>query len=157
MALPFLDAAVFKAWAHDQIDAGVITLTGSFVHLPEHRVTLSAAEQILWQKILPKMLEQGYDPPWVRDLALSVSASEESVRTLLKKQARTSRVVQLVKDLFYPHATMVALANVLRELLELHGAVSVVQFRDASGLGRKRAIQGKVIGRAESEIDRAGD
>jgi len=36
---------------------------------------------------------------------------------------------------------MVALANVLRELLQRHGAVSVVQFRDASGLGRKRAIQ----------------
>jgi selenocysteine-specific elongation factor len=29
----------------------------------------------------------------------------------------------------------------LRDLLQLHGAVSVVQFRDASGLGRKRAIQ----------------
>jgi selenocysteine-specific elongation factor len=102
---------------------------------------LSAGEQILWQKILPKMLEQGFDPPWVRDLALSVSASEDSVRTLLKKQARTSLVVQLVKDLFYPHTTMVTLANVLRALLQLHGAVSVVQFRDSSGLGRKRAIQ----------------
>lgn len=77
----------------------------------------------------------------MRDLALSVQASEESLRTLLKKQARTSLVVQLVKDLFYPYATMVALANVLRALLQLHGAVSVVQFRDAAGLGRKRAIQ----------------
>jgi selenocysteine-specific elongation factor len=141
MALPFLDASVFKAWAQYQIDSGAITLTGSFAHLPEHRITLSAGEQILWQKILPKMLEQGFDPPWVRDLALSVSASEDSVRTLLKKQARTSLVVQLVKDLFYPHTTMVALANVLRALLQLHGAVSVVQFRDTSGLGRKRAIQ----------------
>ena len=141
MALPFLDVAVFKAWAQYQIDTGAIALTGSFAHMPEHRITLSAAEQILWQKIFPKMLEQGFDPPWVRDLAVSVQASEESLRTLLKKQARTSLVVQLVKDLFYPYATMVALANVLRDLLQLHGAVSVVQFRDASGLGRKRAIQ----------------
>jgi selenocysteine-specific elongation factor len=141
MALPFLDVAVFKAWAQYQIDTSAIALTGSFAHMPEHRITLSAAEQILWQKIFPKMLEQGFDPPWVRDLAVSVQASEESLRTLLKKQARTSLVVQLVKDLFYPYATMVALANVLRDLLQLHGAVSVVQFRDASGLGRKRAIQ----------------
>jgi selenocysteine-specific elongation factor len=141
MALPFLDASVFKAWAQYQIDTGIISLTGSFAHLLEHRITLSAAEQILWQKILPKMLEQGFDPPWVRDLALSVSATEDSVRTLLKKQARTSLVVQLVKDLFYPHTTIVALAKLLRALLQLHGAVSVVQFRDASGLGRKRAIQ----------------
>ena len=47
----------------------------------------------------------------------------------------------MVKDLFYPYATIVALASILRELHQLHGAVSVVQFRDASGLGRKRAIQ----------------
>ena len=141
MAVPFLDAAVFKAWAQYQVDTGAITLSGSFAHLPEHRVTLSATEQILWQKILPKMLEPGFDAPWVRDLALSVAANEDSVRTLLKKQARTSLVVQVVKDLFYPHATTVALADVLRALLDLHGAVSVVQFRDATGLGRKRAIQ----------------
>jgi selenocysteine-specific elongation factor len=102
---------------------------------------LSATEQILWQKILPKLLEPGFDAPWVRGLALSVAANEDSVRTLLKKQARTSLVVQLVKDLFYPHATMVALADVVRALLQLQGAVSVVQFRDATGLGRKRAIQ----------------
>ena len=141
MALPFLDASVFKPWAQHQIQEGVITLTGSFAHLPEHRITLSAAEQILWQKILPKLLEQGFDPPWVRDLALIGSASEDGVRTLLKKQARTSLVVQVIKDLFYPYATMVALATVLRSLLTRHAAVSVVQFRDASGLGRKRAIQ----------------
>ena len=141
IALPFLDAAVFKAWAQYQIDTGAIALTGSFAHIPEHRITLSAAEQILWQKILPKMLEPGFDAPWVRDLALSVAANEDSVRTLLKKQARTSHVVQLVKDLFYPHATMVALADVLRALLQHHGAVSVVRFRDATELGRKRAIQ----------------
>ncbi|PHY06455.1 MAG: hypothetical protein CK528_08885 [Alcaligenaceae bacterium] len=36
---------------------------------------------------------------------------------------------------------MVALANLLRALIQEHGAVSVVQFRDAAGLGRKRAIQ----------------
>ena len=141
MALPFLDMSVFKAWVQYQIETGTIALTGSFAHMPEHRITLSVTEQILWQKVLPKLLEQGFDPPWVRDLALSVAASEESLRALLKKQARTSLVVQLVKDLFYPYATLVALANIVRSLIQQHGAVSVVQFRDASGLGRKRAIQ----------------
>ena len=141
MAVPFLDAAMFKAWAQHQIEAGALALTGSFVHRPEHRITLSAAELNLWQKILPKMLEPHFDAPWVRDLALSVATNEDSLRTLLKKQARTSLVVQLVKDLFYPYATMVALANLLRALIQEHGAVSVVQFRDAAGLGRKRAIQ----------------
>ena len=104
-------------------------------------MTLSAAEQVLWQKILPKMLEQGFNAPWVRDLAESVSATEESLRSLLKKQARTSLVVQLVKDLFYPHRTMVDLADLFRALIQEHAVVSVVQFRDASGLGRKRSIQ----------------
>ena len=141
MAVPFLETPIFKEWALQLIEKGVISLTGSFVHMPEHRVTLSPAEQVLWQKILPKMLEQGFNAPWVRDLAESVSATEESLRSLLKKQARTSLVVQLVKDLFYPQRTMVELADLFRALIQEHAAVSVVQFRDAAGLGRKRAIQ----------------
>jgi selenocysteine-specific elongation factor len=141
MAVPFIDISVFKEWTQYQIQIGDLALTGSFVHLPGHRVTLSAAEQTLWQKILPKMLDRSFDPPWLRDLARDVAAKEDSLRLLLKKQARTSLVVQVVKDLFYPQTTMVALANLFRELNAQHGAVSVIQFRDHSGLGRKRAIQ----------------
>jgi selenocysteine-specific elongation factor len=95
----------------------------------------------LWERALPKLLDAGFDPPWVRDVAALVGANDEEIRLLFKKQARTSALTQLVKDLFYPDATMVRMADMIRETVAEQGFVSVVSFRDKLGIGRKRAIQ----------------
>jgi selenocysteine-specific elongation factor len=47
----------------------------------------------------------------------------------------------VVKDLYYPDGTMARLAAIARELGTPGGEVSAAAFRDATGLGRKRAIQ----------------
>ncbi len=141
MAVPDLQASIFKVWLTTQISAGTFALTGSFVHAVGHKVELSGPERILWERALPKLLDAGFDPPWVRDMALMVSASEEEVRLLFKKQARTSALTQLVKDLFYPDATMARMADMIRETVGEQGFVSVSSFRDKLGIGRKRAIQ----------------
>jgi selenocysteine-specific elongation factor len=141
MAVPDLQASIFKVWLTAQISAGTFALTGSFVHAVGHKVELSGPERILWERALPKLLDAGFDPPWVRDMALMVSASEEEVRLLFKKQARTSALTQLVKDLFYPDATMARMADMIRETVGEQGFVSVSSFRDKLGIGRKRAIQ----------------
>ena len=141
MAVPELDASVFKAWLAVQVTAGVFALTGNFIHAVGHKVELSGPERILWEKALPKLLDAGFDPPWVRDVAALVGANDEEIRLLFKKQARTSALTQLVKDLFYPDATMVRMADMIRETVAEQGFVSVVSFRDKLGIGRKRAIQ----------------
>ena len=141
MAIPELDTSVFKAWLSGQIGAGVFALTGNFVHVVGHRVELSHPERILWERALPKLLDAGFDPPWVRDVAALVGASDDEIRVLFKKQARTSALTQLVKDLFYPDATMVRMADMIRETVAEQGFVSVISFRDKLGIGRKRAIQ----------------
>jgi len=46
-----------------------------------------------------------------------------------------------VKDLYYPAPTMARAASIAREIAARDGTVSAAAFRDASGLGRKRAIQ----------------
>jgi selenocysteine-specific elongation factor len=87
------------------------------------------------------MLDAGFEAPWVRDLAQSLDTSEDSVRILLRKQARQSFLIQIVKDLFYPLATMQRIADLMRDIVEKNGSVSVIDFRDQLGIGRKRAIQ----------------
>jgi selenocysteine-specific elongation factor len=48
----------------------------------------------------------------------------------------------VVKDLFYAPATMATLAGIARRVASAHGGeVTAAGFRDATGLGRKRAIQ----------------
>lgn len=141
MAVPELEPSVFKAWLTGQIQASTFALTGNFVHAVGHKVELSGPERILWERALPKLLDAGFDPPWVRDIAVMVNVSDDEIRLLFKKQARTSALTQLVKDLFYPDATMVRMADMIRETVAEQGFVSVISFRDKLGIGRKRAIQ----------------
>ena len=156
MALPGLPQSAHGAQStHDTLwrgllDAllqdGSLAQSGAWLHLPGHRVQLSPAEETLAQKLLSALQAGQFEPPWVRDLAQATQAGEEPVRQLLRKLARQGLVFQVVKDLFYAAPAMDTLAALLHTLAEAAadgggGAVEAHAFRDATGLGRKRAIQ----------------
>lgn len=147
MALPGLQQA-----AHDAMYQGLLAhllahqqlaSSGAWLHLPGHTVQLSDAEQILAQKLLPAIEAGRFDPPWVRDLARDHGAGEEVVRQLLRKLSRQGRLFQVVKDLFYASCCMDELAALIAALAKqtANAEVEAHAFRDATGLGRKRAIQ----------------
>ena len=117
--------------------------SGAWLHLPSHSVQFTANEQTLAELLLPQLQAGRFDPPWVRDLARDAGASEELVRQLLRKLARQGQLFQVVKDLFYTAANMDELAHIIKTLANVtpNGEVVAREFRDATGLGRKRAIQ----------------
>ncbi|HEY4038539.1 MAG TPA: SelB C-terminal domain-containing protein, partial [Burkholderiaceae bacterium] len=55
--------------------------------------------------------------------------------------AQRGAVFQVVKDLYLHADTVAQLAATVRELAQRDGMVRAAAFRDATGLGRKRAIQ----------------
>lgn len=65
-------------------------------------------------QLMPLLLAGGNDPPWVRDLAKAIGAREDTVRELLRKQARLGALYQVVKDLFYPAERIAELASTSR-------------------------------------------
>jgi selenocysteine-specific elongation factor len=79
----------------------------------------------------------------VRDLAALEGVPEERVRQLLRRLARQGRAWQVVKDLFYAPSSLQALVRTLTDLAAAAGRAGVraVAFKEATGLGRKRAIQ----------------
>ena len=137
--------ALWRGLLDALLQDGSLAQSGAWLHLPGHRVQLTGAEEALAQKLLLALQAGHFDPPWVRDVARDTQAGEEPVRQLLKKLARQGLVFQVVKDLFYAAPAMDALAALLRTLAEAAaqngGAVEAHIFRDATGLGRKRAIQ----------------
>lgn len=147
MALPGLQQGSYDALYQGLLDAllssKLLASTGAWLHLPQHSVQLSSAEQTLAEKLLPAIAAGRYDPPWVRDLARDHAAGEELVRQLLKKLSRQGQLFQVVKDLFYAPARMDELAALVADIASRHarGEVEASAFRDATGLGRKRAIQ----------------
>lgn len=142
LAAPRLPEPLWRAMLAALVAAGEVVVRGSFVHLPEHGLRLSAADQRLAQKIAPLLVAAGFEGSWARDLARATNESEALMRTTLARLASGGELHQVVKDLFYPTACMLRLAALARGVAAAHGGeVTAGTFRDATGLGRKRAIQ----------------
>lgn len=141
IAAPTLPPALWRALLDDLMADQSLVQGGAWLHLPEHHVSLSEAEQALAQRIEERLAAAGFDPPWVRDLAVALATPEEAVRQVLRKRATAGAVYQVVRDLFYHHDTLHELAERLRALAAQHGRVDAARYRDALGLGRKRTVQ----------------
>ena len=121
---------------------GRVAVHGAFVHLPEHGVRLSAAEERIAQKVAPLLAGGGFEGVWARDLARDAREPEALLRTTLARLAQRGELHQVVKDLYYAPATIVRLAALAREVAAASDrTVSAAAFRDATQLGRKRTIQ----------------
>ncbi|RFU49026.1 selenocysteine-specific translation elongation factor [Paraburkholderia sp. DHOC27] len=142
MAAPLVEEALWRALIDALVDEGAVKRSGPWLHLLEHVLSLDASEAALATQLLPLLAQGRFDPPWVRDLASVTGAPEEKVRQVLRKLARQGDAYQIVRDLFYHPEAVRDLARLVASLSqEQGGAVSASAFRDASGLGRKRAIQ----------------
>ncbi|WP_144149412.1 selenocysteine-specific translation elongation factor [Paraburkholderia sp. BCC1884] len=142
IAAPLVDDALWRALIDDAAARGEIVKRGPWLHLPGHAVTLDDADRALAALLLPAVKAGRFDPPWVRDLATAHAVPEERMRLLLRKLARQGELFQVVRDLFYHQDVIRELAAIAAaEALEHDGTVAAAPFRDATGLGRKRAIQ----------------
>jgi selenocysteine-specific elongation factor len=138
--VPLAEAA-WREILEDLVRAGTVTRQGPWYQRPAHAGTLGVAERRLAERLLPRVLAGEADPPWVRDLARDTGTPEEAVRTTLAHVAREGTVFPVVRDLYYHAQVLDRLARVAADLAGRDGDVRAAAFRDASGLGRKRAIQ----------------
>jgi selenocysteine-specific elongation factor len=120
---------------------GRLSRRNGFIHLAEHGAQLLAAEKTLAERALPILLDGGFDPPWVRDIAVNAHLPETQVRHVLIRMAKSGDVFQIVKDLYFHPQVVQQLASLARGIAQRDGRVTAATFRDATGLGRKRAIQ----------------
>ncbi len=139
-ALP-LERSTFASLLDELRDAGAISASGPWLHLPDHQVRLNAEDEILWQRLQPLFENGGFDPPWLRDVAKMLGEDDAVVRLLLRKLARLGLMHQVVRDLFICDSQLRRMAAILLQLAKENPQIQVTTFRDALGLGRKRCIQ----------------
>jgi selenocysteine-specific elongation factor len=158
LAAPRMSEAIW-CWLIERMAAdGMLTMRNGFVHLAEHGIALHTAEKVVAERALPLLLDGRFDPPWVRDIAAAIQLPEIQVRQVLMRMAKGGNAHQVVKDLYYHPHSMQQLAAIARRIGQqgvagntaIAGAVlpaadsawiTAAAFRDATGLGRKRAIQ----------------
>jgi selenocysteine-specific elongation factor len=141
MTLPTLADAPWRALIDDLLQRQAVQRSGHWLHLPEHRISLNEPELELARALRSALTAGRFDPPWVRDLAHIVRASDDEVRAVLRKCVVQGSVYQIVRDLYYDRGCVRELARMVKGLVDEHGAMEATHFRDAVGVGRKRAIQ----------------
>jgi selenocysteine-specific elongation factor len=141
IAFPRLDDALYRAVLADLVLAGRVRQDGPWLHLPGHSNEPSPQERALVERVLSRLLDAAFDPPWTRDLARDLKQPEAQLRGVLVRASKRGEVFQVVRDLFYHPAAVRELAAVAGRLQDAHGDVRAAAFRDETGLGRKRAIQ----------------
>ncbi len=141
LAAPRMPEALWAQLLEHLVAQGKIARRNGFIHLPAHGEQLREADRIVAQRALP-MLQQGrFDPPWVRDIAGTARLPEAQVRSVLARLAKSGEVFQIVKDLYYHPKVVHELARLAREIEQRDGEITAAAYRDATELGRKRAIQ----------------
>ena len=154
-----MDDAHWRLLLDALMKEGSVAQSGAFVHLPEHGSQLAARDETLLQRLTPHLMEAGAQGAWVRDLAEHLGEPAANLRPAMARLARSGHLYQVVKDLYLDAATAARLAALVRQLAladkepaesdsaEVKRAsnplpiLTVARFRDASGLGRKRAVQ----------------
>ena len=141
IALPTAPAGLWQVVLDELVSDGSVRRNGVWLHLPGHSITLNEDDAALAGRLLARLADAGMEPLWVRDLAKAEAAPEERVRRVLRTLALQGDAFQVVRDLFFHRDRMRDIAERVAALAAVEGGVTAAGFRDAIGLGRKRAIQ----------------
>ena len=140
LTLPTLSRPAFDALLAPLLAAGRIAQTNAWLHLPEHRVQLAAADRDLWQTLKPLLAAEPYAPPRVRDVAKATGIGEDAVRALFKRIARHGDAWPVAHDHFFTAEAVAELARQVAALNQRDGCARAATLRDEIGGGRKVAI-----------------
>ncbi len=159
LAAPRLPRALFASLIGALREEGSVIQSGPWLHLPAHRITLSANDQNIWCRAVPLLLEQPFQPPRVRDLAHALQEGEARMRLLLQQLAAMGAVYRVAHDHYFMPQSVERLAAIAREIAAEHpdGRITAALFRDRIGTGRKLAIQILEFFDAIALTRRAGD
>ena len=141
LTLPALERPAFDALLDEALNTGDVLRSGTWLHLPEHRIQLAAADRELWTLLAPLLAVAPYNPPRVRELAQTTAFPEERVRQTLKRIARCGDAYPVAHDHYFAASAVDALATKIAELCKRDGAALAARLRDEIGGGRKVAIQ----------------
>ncbi|MFZ5484705.1 MAG: selenocysteine-specific translation elongation factor [Pseudomonadota bacterium] len=144
MTSAHLPTPVFGALLAELLMAGALVQTRAWLHLPEHRATVSETDRTLFNLLRPLLAACPFNPPRVRDVATATGIPEATVRRLFKHMARAGELYPVAHDHYYTAEAVADLAAIVAQLQETGGAARIAPLRDhlaqaGAGGGRKIA------------------
>lgn len=139
---PTLAPEAFAAALQGLLESrAIVPAQGRFVALPTHKVEFGASERVVWEQVLPKLMDAPFQPPRVRPLAQELGLDEAEMRRLMGKSARLGYTYRVAHDHYYLASAVRDLASHVAALCADQGLAKAAPFRDRIDTGRKLAIQ----------------
>ncbi len=149
---PALSEAVDFPASHHLFHALLLSLeaesaiqrSGTLMHIPGHSSKLSRELEQFLAKIKPLLISAGNVPPRTRELVDLTGIPLKPLERILRETTKTGSLVQVSHNRHFLPDTVIELADFTEQLArESDGdeGFSVIQFRDASGIGRNLCIE----------------
>ena len=122
----------------------ILKRTGTLVSVPEHRASRSKEEEQFLQQIKPLLSKAGEIAPRTRELVEATGIPLKPLERILRECVKSKLVIQVADNRFYLPETIAELASFTERLANNESDESgftVIQFRDASGIGRNLCIE----------------
>ncbi len=135
---------LFHGILQSLLDSNTIKRTGTLLHLPSHKASLSAEEEAFLEQVRPLLLKAGYVPPRTRELVEMTNIPLMTLERILRESAKAGTLIKIAENRYYLPETIMTLAGFIEQLLEAESegsGFSVIQFRDASKIGRNLCIE----------------
>jgi len=138
-----LPRGVVIALANELVGEGALARSGAEVRLPTHRSDFAPADAETWKRIVALLEAEDTRPPTIAEVAERLGAAPKSVRGLLDQATRRGLAVRVSQTRFFLPRTVARLAGIAEALAKANDQerVTVIAFRDASGLGRNLSIE----------------
>ena len=120
-----------------------IEIVGSTVRQIGHVATANRADEVLWQRVKPALLDAGLRGQLLRDLAADLRVREPVLADFLHRKSATGDVVRVTPERFYLREVFAQLAALAAELAAQSPDHSFIaaRFRDRAGMNRTAAIE----------------
>ncbi|MEO6748128.1 MAG: selenocysteine-specific translation elongation factor [Casimicrobiaceae bacterium] len=120
-----------------------IEVTGSMVRRIGHVATANHADELLWQRVMPNLLDAGVRGQLLSELAADLHIQASVLADFLHRKSASGDVVRVTSERFYPREVLAQLAAFATELASQSPDQSFIaaRFRDRAGVNRAVAIQ----------------
>jgi selenocysteine-specific elongation factor len=121
-------------------ERGLIEIDGDLARLPDHRPTLSAADQALVTRIAADARSAGLEPPSFKDWEKRLGIGGDPLRNLLAHLVRARNLVRVPGDLWFDRESVDALREKVVAQLRERGRLETPDYKALIGTSRRTAV-----------------
>jgi selenocysteine-specific elongation factor len=121
-------------------ERGPIEIEGDLARIPDHRPTLSAADQTLVTRIAAESQTAGLEPPSQKDWGKRLGIEAERLRNLLAHLVRTGCLVRAPGDIWFDRKAVDALREKVIAQLRERGRLETPDYKALIGTSRRTAV-----------------